>query len=77
MLNRSPQIFRGQFCSMFLYVSQLWKPYQTGGAQEETEPAEWDEDANCVRDAGWIPSGKECPWRFNAVMLFTTSVEAA
>lgn len=46
-----------------------------GGAQEETEPAEWDEDANCVRDAGWIPSGKECPWRFNAVMLFTTSME--
>lgn len=50
---------------------------KTGGVQEETEPAEWDEKRpSCARDSGWIPSGRECPWRFNAVMLFTTSVEA-
>lgn len=47
-----------------------------GGVQEEIEPAEWDEKRpSCARDSGWIPSGRECPWRFNAVMLFTTSVE--
>ena len=46
-----------------------------GGVMEETEPAEWDDKASSVRESGWIPSGHECPWRFNSVMLFTSCVD--
>lgn len=51
---------------------------ELGGLVEETECADWDDEASCMKESGqsgWIPGGHECPWRFNAVMLFTTSVE--
>ena len=41
----------------------------------ETSPATWDEHASSSRGSSWIPSGQECPWRFDDTLHFAASVE--
>mmetsp|Transcript_18894 Transcript_18894/g.42643 ORF Transcript_18894/g.42643 Transcript_18894/m.42643 type:complete len:313 (+) Transcript_18894:39-977(+) len=45
------------------------------GEMQETEAAVWNEKASSSRGSCWIPSGQECPWRFNDEITFRTSVD--
>ena len=46
-----------------------------GDVQLETKAATWDEHARSSRGSCWIPSGQECPWRFDDTLTFAASVE--
>eukprot|EP00439_Symbiodinium_sp_Y106_P076302 s149_g15.t1 len=46
-----------------------------GDICKETKVATWNESAGSSRGSCWIPSGQECPWRFDDALTFTASAE--